>query len=142
MARQTRKSYQKLMKYSDFIDRFEYLVLRGRVGAATFGRSRYLNQMLYSSPQWRKLRDEIIIRDNGCDLGVPGHEIAERATIHHINPITQRDFEIGSDAIWDPDNLITVSYDTHSAIHYGDPNLLKLVMNFERRPNDTTPWKE
>lgn len=124
-----------------FLDRFKYLKLNGAVSETTFGSSRYLNQAFYRSSEWKKTRSRIIIRDLGCDLGVEGYDIYGRIYIHHINPITIEDVEERSTDLFDPDNLICVSFDTHEAIHYGDENLLRKDP-IVRRKNDTCPWKK
>lgn len=136
-----RKTYRELCRYSSFEDRFEYLKLVGRVGEETFGRSRYLNQMFYTSDRWLHTRDQILLRDSGCDMGMDGHEIWKGAIVHHINPITEEDILEDRDCLYDPENLVTVSFETHNAIHYGDPQMLKVAIQQERRPNDTCPWK-
>lgn len=135
-----RKSYRELVLYDTFEERFEYLKLRGRIGEDTFGWDRWMNQDFYRSREWRNIRDEIIFRDNGCDLGIEGHEIGFGFYIHHINPITSDDLIHSSDSLLDPDNLILVSRNTHDAIHYRTP--LVGVMNIERRANDTCPWRK
>ena len=134
------KSYSELIKLSTYEERFEYLKLDGRVGEATFGYDRYLNQILYRSKEWKDFRRRILIRDGGCDLAVPGYDINSRAIIHHINPITVEDVLNRDSKIFDPDNVITVTHQTHQAIHYGDKNLLPQAPVI-RKPNDTCPWK-
>ena len=134
------RTYSELARYSSFVERFEYLKLLGSVGVDTFGRNRYLNQMFYRSPRWKHVRDQIILRDNGCDLGIEGYDISSRALIHHINPITEDDILEDRECLYDPDNLITVSFDTHNAIHYGDPKLLRLTLIESRHPHDTRLW--
>lgn len=133
------KSYSELVKLSTFEQRFEYLRLNGVVGKETFGYDRYLNQMLYKTREWKKVRQEVIIRDNGCDLGCSGFEIYGRVLIHHINPITVEDVINRSFKIFDPDNLIATTHNTHLAIHYGDSDLLVLPP-MDRSKNDTSPW--
>lgn len=133
------RTYSELIQHSSFEDRYEYLALRGVVGNATFGFDRWLNQQFYTSRQWRQLRHHIIVRDEGCDLGVLGFEIRSRLTIHHMNPLTVDDIVQGSNEALDPEFLITVSHQTHNAIHYGDASLLPRVYQ-ERRPNDTQLW--
>ena len=123
-----------------FEERFLYLQLDGSVGKETFGFNRYLNQTLYRSDEWRSIRDQIIIRDNGCDLGMYGYEIQGRILIHHLNPITKEDIINRSSVIFDPNNLVCVSHITHNAIHYGNEGLLPKVPK-ERTKNDTCPWK-
>jgi len=133
------KSYRGVLQLKTFEDRFEYLSLAGKVGEDTFGQERYLNQMFYHSPEWKKTRQEIILRDNGCDLCMIGHEIYTPIHVHHIIPITIDDIENFRDVCFDPENLICVSHQTHNAIHYGSKNTLpKIVM--ERRPGDTCLW--
>lgn len=134
------KTYSDLRRLETFQDRYEYLKLSGIVGKSTFGFDRYLNQMLYRSRRWRDLRQKLIIRDNGCDLGVDGYEIYGKIIIHHMNPITIEAIELGSDEIFDPNQLICTSFKTHNAIHYGDSSLLP-ILPVERHPNDTCPWK-
>lgn len=135
------RSYRELVRLSTFKERYDYLRLGGIVGQATFGSDRYLNQILYTSPEWRSFREEVILRDNGCDLGVEGRDIlADRIIIHHINPLTVEDVEKRSPVIFDLNNVICVSHKTHQAIHYGDESLLPKDP-IERKPNDTCPWK-
>ena len=138
---QFKRSYKELSRLKTFKERYEYLQLHGKVGEETFGFDRYLNQALYSSQEWKRFRRQVIIRDNGCDLGDPEHEIhGDRIIIHHINPISLKDVEERSAALFNPDNVICVSDRTHRAIHYGDENLLPQEPT-ERRPGDTCPWK-
>ena len=134
------KTYSELMQLPTFRERYRYLRLGGRVGEETFGFDRYINQMFYKSEQWLSIRDEIIIRDNGCDLGVEGHDINSRIIIHHMNPLTKEDILEQSEFLLDPEYLICVTKSTHDAIHYGDESLL-ITAPVERRPNDTCPWK-
>lgn len=134
------KTYQEMMTYQTFEERFEFLRLNGRVGSDTFGFDRYLNQVLYRSPEWRRVRDRVILRDNGCDLGHPDYPIGGRVIIHHMNPLTVEDIEERNPIIFDENMLVCVSHNTHNAIHYGDSNLLPKPP-IERRPNDTCPWK-
>lgn len=135
------RSYEELIKIPDFLDRFRYLNLTGRVGETTFGGHRQLNQALYKMPEWRRLRNIVIDRDNGCDLAHADHEIRGRAAyIHHINPITIEDIQNRNPLVLDPNNLITTSFNTHQAIHFGDESLLPHDP-VERRPGDTCPWK-
>ena len=133
------KSYHELMHISDFVERFEYLALYGGVGHSTFGHDRWINQAFYQSRQWKQIRQFVILRDDGCDLGVPGFDIHGQITIHHIVPMTAQDIEEGNPLILDPDNLITTTHDTHNAIHYGDKTLLRLPP-VERAPGDTKLW--
>lgn len=118
------KTYSELIRFSTFKDRFDYLKLNGSVGAETFGYDRYLNQALYRSYEWRKFRRDIIARDRGCDLGIGGFDIKSRLIVHHINPITLEQIENRDPMIFDPNNVICVSHNTHEAIHYGDESLL------------------
>ena len=135
------RSHTELITIPTHQERFQYLKLSGKVGADTFGFDRQLNQMLYQrSPRWRKSRDEVIIRDNGCDLGVEGYEIFGKIIVHHINPITIDDVLNDRDCIYDPEFLICTTHITHNAIHYGDENLL-MKSPIDRKPNDTCPWK-
>lgn len=134
------KTYSELITFLTFEDRFEYLQLKGTVGQETFGFDRYLNQILYNSKEWKYLRNEIIVRDNGCDLALEGFEIHGRILIHHINPITIDDVIKRREMVFDPENLICVTHNTHNAIHYGDKSLL-ITGPIKRRANDTCPWK-
>lgn len=134
------KRYSELIRYDTFIDRYHYLNLVGQVGIETFGLDRYLNQTLYRSSRWRRTRNQVILRDNGCDLGIEGFDIVDRIIVHHINPLTVQDIEEDVDEIYDPEFLICCSFDTHNAIHYGDERLLP-QLPVERRPGDTCPWK-
>ena len=134
------KCYSELMLLPTFQARYRYLRLNGEVGKETFGFDRYMNQFFYRSPEWRRVRDFVITRDEGCDLGIPGREIFGRIVIHHMNPIRPEDIRNRSDLLLDPEYLITTIHDTHLAIHYGDEHLL-LQEPVERRPNDTCPWK-
>ena len=134
------KTYSELIALPTFEDRFEYLQLKGIVGQETFGFDRYLNQILYNSKEWKHLRNEIIVRDNGCDLAFEGFEIHGRILIHHINPITIDDVIKRREMVFDPENLICVTHNTHNAIHYGNKSLL-ITGPIERRANDTCPWK-
>lgn len=134
------RSYRELLRLKTFDERFEYLKLSGLVGESTFGFERYLNQMLYNSSEWRRARNKIIIRDNGCDLGVEGCEIQGTILVHHMNPISVDDLKDFSEDVFNPEYLICVSLNTHNAIHYGDKSLIP-QMPIERRPGDTCPWK-
>ena len=135
------RSYLCTQQIPDFLGRFRYLKLSGQVGEITFGGRRAANQHLYKLPEWRRLRNQIIDRDKGCDLGCPDHEIKGRAAyVHHINQITYEDILNRDPKVLDPDNLITCSFDTHQAIHYGDESLLFTGL-VERKPGDTCPWK-
>ena len=135
------RTYSELITLPTFKERFEYLKLGGSVGKETFGYDRYLNQMLYQrSPRWKKSRDTVIIRDNGRDLAMEGHEIFGKIIVHHMNPITMDDILKDRDWIYDPEFLICTIHNTHNAIHYGDEDLL-VIAPTERTPNDTCPWK-
>lgn len=134
------RTYSELILLPTFEDRFRYLQLSGSVGVETFGFDRVFNQRFYSSIEWKRLRDEIIFRDNGCDLGIEDREIGGRMYIHHMNPIGIDDIRTSSEFLLNPEYLICVSHDTHNAIHYGDENLL-IKAPVERRPNDTCPWR-
>lgn len=134
------RRYSELTKFGTFKERFEYLRLDGEVGSETFGFDRYLNQVFYSSPEWKRVRREVILRDNGCDLGLPGYEIDRHIIIHHMNPISANDILERRSEIFNPEYLICVTHDTHNAIHYGDETKLK-AEPIMRRPNDTCPWK-
>lgn len=135
------RCYKELSRLKTFEERYKYLKLSGVVGESTFGYDRYLNQILYNSPRWRKVRDIVIVRDNGCDLGVEGYDINDKIIIHHMNPITVEDIEEENDDIFNPEFLISSSDRTHKAIHYSDENLLP-QMPIERRPGDTCPWRK
>lgn len=134
------KSYSELMRLPTFIERFEYLRLAVLIGDKTFGYERYLNQVFYNSPEWKRFRREVIIRDEGCDLGCDDRPIVNRIEIHHINPITPEDIENRTELLMDMDNVICTSPNTHKAIHYGDSSLLAKDP-IVRRPNDTCPWR-
>lgn len=133
------RSYSELRRLETFEERYRYLQLRGQVGNATFGFDRYLNQRFYTSTQWKQVRNHVIARDYGLDLGVPGYEIYDRIIIHHMNPMTAEDIEHGDEDILDPEFLITTTHKTHNAIHYGDERLLARPL-VERRPGDTRLW--
>lgn len=134
------KTYSELITIPTFIGRFEYLKLNGVVGEETFGFDRYLNQVFYQSPEWKHIRDKVIVRDCGCNLGVEGYEIYGRVYIHHMNPILRGDIENRSEFLLDPEFLICTTHNTHNAIHYGDEKLL-IQAPIERFKNDTCPWK-
>lgn len=133
------RSYSDLRRLDTFVDRFRYLSLRGNVGESTFGFNRWVNQEFYTSREWRHARDAVIVRDNGCDLGIDGYEIHKGLFIHHLNPISLQQIESGDPCILDPDNLITVTHRTHNAIHYGDERLLPRPP-IERKSGDTKLW--
>lgn len=134
------RCYSDLRNLTTYEGRFKYLMLKGSVGIETFGFDRYLNQAFYKSDEWAYAREQVIIRDNGCDLGIPGREIFGRIIIHHLIPITQNDILKRNPKIFDPEYLITTSLKTHNAIHYGDESVIydRIV---ERTKNDTCPWR-
>lgn len=135
------RTYSELIQLPTFEERFRYLSLDGKVGAETFGYDRYINQVFYQrSKEWRSIRDFVIIRDNGCDLGVEGYDIFGKIIVHHMNPISIEDIERESEFLLDPDYLICVTHNTHNAIHYGDESLI-FKSPIERTKNDTCPWK-
>lgn len=133
------RTFSELRRLKTFDERYRYLRIHGHVGAETFGYDRYLNQLLYRSKRWLKTRDLIIIRDQGCDLGIEGYEIHDKIIIHHMNPITPEDVECDRDEIYNPNFLICTSFNTHNAIHFGDESLLPRLPIIRRR-NDTCPW--
>lgn len=135
------RTYSELITLPTFEERYRYLRLGGEVGKDTFGFDRYLNQVFYSSKEWKQIRRDIIIRDLGCDLGVEGFEIYGRIIVHHMNPITKEDILRRSKFLTDPEYLICTSHNTHEAITYGDESLL-VVAPIERTKNDTCPWKQ
>lgn len=135
------KSYDALILLDTIEDRYNYLRIGGGVGYETFGFDRYLNQGFYQSMEWKRIRNEVISRDNGCDLGLEGYEINGRILIHHMNPIQPDQIKFFDPDILDPDFLISCSHKTHNAIHYGDESLLPRRI-VERRPNDTIPWRQ
>lgn len=134
------RTYSELMRISSFEDRFKYLELHGSTSDMTFGNDRYLNQRFYRSNEWKRVRDLVVVRDLGLDLGCEGHEIYGPIYIHHMNPITVDDLSLNSDLVFDPEYLISVSLQTHNAIHYGDGAYLASSF-VERKPGDTCPWK-
>lgn len=135
------RTFKELSRLTTFEERFEYLKLEGQVGRDTFGFDRIFNQRFYRSKEWKACRDFVIVRDQGCDLGIEGHEIrGQRIIIHHLNPISLNDIENSTDYLLNPDYLITTIHNTHNAIHYGDVNLL-VTAPIERSRNDTCPWK-
>lgn len=135
------KSYSELIKIPSYEERYEYLKLGGSVGELKFNGHRYLNQRFYSSdPEWKRIKREVIIRDNGCDMAHEDFPVNSKIIIHHINPITIEDLIKRNPIIFDLDNLVCVSHNTHNAIHYGDISLLSLPL-IERVPNDTCPWR-
>lgn len=135
----TLRCYADLRPIPTFLDRFRYLALRGSVGVATFGYDRYINQGFYTSREWKRIRNYVIDRDNGCDLGVEGHEIHAKLLIHHMNPMSVSDIVHGEDDILDPEFLITTTHQTHNAIHYGDERQLPRPF-VERSRGDTKLW--
>lgn len=133
------RTYSEVSRLETFEERYRYLALKGKVGESTFGFDRWANQAFYTSTEWRNARHGIIVRDNACDLGIDGYEIRSGLFIHHLNPITLAQIESGDPCILDPDNLITVTHNTHNAIHYGDERMLPRKP-VERRPGDTKLW--
>lgn len=134
------KTYSELQALLFFEERYEYLRIGGRIGVSTFGHSRFINQAFYTSRIWRSTRDEVIIRDNGCDLGIRDREIFGRVMIHHMNPITEDDIDELSDLVLNPEFLICTARNTHNAIHFGDASLLPRLP-VARTPHDTSPWR-
>lgn len=134
------RTYSELSRLKTFKERYEYLRLDGVVGENTFGFDRYLNQAFYKSKEWKDIRRFVIIRDNGCDLGVEGYEIHTNIIIHHMNPIRQDDILSRTDLLMNPEYLITTTLNTHNAIHYGTDELLATAP-ISRSKNDTCPWK-
>jgi hypothetical protein len=139
MTMTTTRSYRELRRIETFEERFRYLMLRGGVGVSTFGFDRWLNQQFYRSREWKQTREGVIVRDNGCDLGVEGYEIHTQLLVHHMNPMTAEDVAHGDELLFNPDFLITTTHRTHNAIHYGDEDLLprKYV---PRSSGDTKLW--
>lgn len=133
------RSYTELSQIESFEERFHYLSLQGQVGEVTFGSDRWLNQAFYRSRQWKLVRNHVIVRDNGCDLGIPGFDIHTRIYIHHMNPMSVRDITHAEEAILDPEFLITTTHRTHNAIHYGDESLLARPL-VDRQVGDTKLW--
>jgi hypothetical protein len=133
------RTYSELRRIETFEDRFAYLVLRGEVGRATFGFDRWMNQNFYRSHEWKVVRDAVIVRDDGCDLGMPDHPIRAQLLVHHMNPVTPDDLRNGAEWVLDPEYLITTTHRTHNAIHYGDDSLL-VKPPVERRAGDTRLW--
>lgn len=138
----TTKSYSALLTLPTFEERFRYLKLDGDIGKETFGFDRYLNQVFYSTLEWKNFRRDMIVRDMGCDLGIPDREIPGIIILHHINPIIMADIrQRNLDILLNPENVICVSHRTHNAIHYGDESILTPSSLVERKPNDTCPWR-
>lgn len=135
----TIRTYREMRRLETFEERFRYLALHGQVGEATFGHDRWMNQNFYTSHEWRQIRNFVIDRDDGCDLGIPGREIYDRVYIHHMNPMMREDLVHGNEDILNPDFLITTTHKTHNAIHYGDERQL-LRPFVERKPGDTKLW--
>lgn len=135
------RTYSVLRTFDSFLDRFNYLKLDSKVGEQTFGFDRYFNQQFYRSKEWKTVRAHVIARDDGCDLGIPGRHL-NKIYIHHMNPIALADLENKTDFLLNPEYLICCSFNTHNAIHYGSEELLMEEYPLERRPNDTSPWKE
>lgn len=133
------RSYSELRRLDTFEERYDYLQLRGEVGKSTFGFDRYMNQRFYTSREWKQIRNQVIARDEGMDLGVDGYEIYDRIVIHHMNPMTVNDIAYNDDSILDPRYLITTTHRTHNAIHYGDRSLLPQPL-VERHRGDTRLW--
>jgi hypothetical protein len=133
------KTYSELTRFYTFEDRLEYLFLPGMVGESTFGFDRYINQKFYTSKEWKDIRHYVIVRDEGCDLGIPGYEINGSVVIHHINPMASDDIVHGESWILDPEYLITTTKDTHNAIHYGNRSIIR-PKYVERFPGDTKLW--
>lgn len=134
-------TYSELCSFKTLDERFKYLQLAGLVGASTFGGHRYLNQDFYRSDEWKRIRRDVIVRDNGFELGLEPYQINGPIYIHHINPITIDDLLSRSPLVLDPENLISVSYEMHQAIHFGDERMLDIYKNKKRSPNDMCPWK-
>lgn len=133
------RSYVELSRFKTFEERFAYLKLGGVLGDATFGYDRWLNQLFYKSREWQSVRKQVIIRDNGCDLGIPGFEIVSGLIVHHMNPVTVADLEHGEESVIDPNYLVCTSLRTHNAIHYGDESLLPRGP-IVRKKGDTKLW--
>ena len=134
------RSYSELSRLRTFDERFRYLLLAGSVGVETFGFDRYINQRFYRSEEWKHVRNIVIARDNGCDLGIEGRDINGRVYVHHMNPMNLEQINNHMDLILDPEYLVCVTFATHNAIHYGDESYITLAP-VERQPNDTCPWK-
>lgn len=134
------RTYSELITLPTFEERYRYLQLNGSVGEDTFGFDRYLNQILYRSQRWKRIRDLVIIRDNGCDLGIDDRMIYGKIIVHHMNPLRLEDITNETDFLLNPEYLISTTHDTHNAIHYGDENLL-FTVPVERTRNDTCPWR-
>ena len=135
------RTYSELIDLPTFEERFRYLQLSGEVGVDTFGFDRFLNQVLYRSKEWKSVRDKVLVRDGCCDLAVQDRVIFSRPIVHHMNPMSVEDIKNHSGLLMDPEYLITVSHNTHNAIHYGDEGLLVPTLVNVRTKNDTCPWK-
>lgn len=134
------RTYTEMMKLPTFEARFKYCDMSGNVGEETFGGSRWVNQVLYSSPEWKAFRRKIVLRDQGCEFGLPGYEIQKYGTVHHLNPVTKDDIVNRRDCVFDPENAVLVSSDTHRFLHYGFGRV-PVKEPVVRRENDTCPWK-
>lgn len=141
MQKMSIRTYSELVKLPTFEERYQYLRLGGQVGDETFGHDRYLNQTFYKSKEWLRIRDEVILRDLGCDLGIPGREIFKRVIIHHMNPLSKTDIIDRTDFLLNPEYLICTTKRTHDAIHYSDDSILTPDILSERSANDTCPWR-
>lgn len=135
------RTYSELITIPTFLERFRYLSLDGVIGDDTFGFDRWMNQVLYHSPEWESVKRSVIIRDNGCDLGVAGYEIHGRILVHHMNPIRKQDILNRTDILLNPEYLISTSFQTHQAIHWGNEKAPNQNTPVVRKPNDTCPWK-
>lgn len=135
------RTYSELVKLPTFRERFLYLQLNGKVGEETFGYDRYLNQVFYHSPEWRRIRKQVLIRDDGGEMGLPDYPIHGYIYVHHMNPISLKDIDDRKEDILNPEYLICVSKNTHDAIHYSNEDILIKRDPVVRTPNDTTPWK-
>lgn len=135
------RTYNELILLPTFEERFEYLRLKGKVGEDTFGFDRYINQKFYRSIEWKRIRDQVILRDKGCDLGIDDREIFGKAIIHHMNPVSISDVVDATEYLLNPEFLICTTLETHNAIHYGDADQILRTNPIERKPNDTCPWK-
>lgn len=136
------RTFSELSQLATFEERFRYLQLSGSVGKDTFGFDRYINQQFYRSREWKSIRDHVIVRDNGCDLGVEGYEIYGRIYIHHMNPIMLKDIKDSTEFLLNPEYLITTTLNTHNAIHYGNEDFISSLNPIERSKNDTCPWRQ
>lgn len=135
------KTYSELIHLRTFAERFDYLSLQGIVGDMTFGSHRQINQILYNCPEWKSVRRQVILRDNGCDLGIPERPISGKILVHHMNPITVEDILERRFCVFDLENLISCSMNTHNAIHYGDDSIVRANVFVTRKPDDTCPWR-